>query len=179
MSEIIPDNQSLNQQIKTDMPDVTDVVEIYTDGACKGNPGVGGWGALLEYGGKTLELFGGEVKTTNNRMELIAAIRALQALASLPLSPEACKIRLHTDSQYVQKGINEWIHGWKRNGWRTADKKPVKNEALWKELDSLSQRYPVEWFWVRGHAGHDGNERADGLANRGVESILMSEMDPT
>nr|WP_090579640.1 ribonuclease HI [Nitrosomonas sp. Nm58] len=154
------------------MQDATCVVEIFTDGACKGNPGIGGWGVLLKYQGGAQELFGGEERTTNNRMELLAAIRALQALASLPVLGESCKIQLHTDSQYVQKGISEWIHGWKRKGWRTADRKPVKNEELWRELDQLAQQYQIEWFWVRGHAGHDGNERADELANRGVESVI-------
>ncbi len=142
-----------------------EVVEIYTDGACKGNPGAGGWGALLESGGKTRELFGGEAYTTNNRMELTAVIRALEALRG------ACRVKLHTDSQYVQLGISEWIHQWKKRGWRTADKKPVKNEDLWRRLDELSQQHEIEWRWVRGHDGNVGNERADELANRGVASI--------
>jgi ribonuclease HI len=144
---------------------VSGVVRIYTDGACKGNPGVGGWGALLEMNGREKELFGGEAHTTNNRMELLAVIRALEALK------RRCTVQLHTDSKYVQQGISTWIHGWKKNGWRTADKKPVKNEDLWKELDELSQKHEIEWLWVKGHAGHDGNERADELANRGVESV--------
>jgi len=142
-----------------------DVIEIYTDGACKGNPGVGGWGALLSSGGKTRELFGGELQTTNNRMEMTAVIRALQALK------RRCRVRLHTDSKYVQQGISEWIHAWKKRGWKTADKKPVKNEDLWRELDVLAAQHDIEWLWVKGHAGHDGNERADELANRGVESV--------
>ncbi len=141
------------------------VVKIYTDGACKGNPGVGGWGALLELNGKEKELCGGEPLTTNNRMEMMAVIRALEAL------PCRCNVQLHTDSKYVQQGITEWIHGWKKRGWRTADKKPVKNEDLWKTLDELSQQHDIEWLWVKGHAGHNGNERADALANRGVEMI--------
>ena len=141
------------------------VIEIYTDGACKGNPGVGGWGALLNGGGKTRELFGGEAHTTNNRMELMAVIRALEALK------RRCRVRLHTDSKYVQQGISEWIHAWKKRGWKTADKKPVKNEDLWRELDEIAAKHDVEWLWVKGHAGHDGNERADELANRGVESV--------
>ncbi len=141
------------------------VVKIYTDGACKGNPGAGGWGALLEMNGTEKELFGGEAQTTNNRMELLAVIRALEALK------RRCAVQLHTDSKYVQQGITEWIHGWKKNGWRTAAKKPVKNDDLWKELDELSQKHEIEWLWVKGHAGHNGNERADELANRGVESI--------
>lgn len=142
-----------------------DVVEIYTDGACKGNPGVGGWGALLRSGTEMRELYGGEPLTTNNRMELLAVIRALEALK------RTCKVRLHTDSQYVQLGISKWIHGWKKNGWRTADKKPVKNADLWRELDELAGQHEIEWLWVKGHAGHDGNERADELANLGAASV--------
>jgi ribonuclease HI len=146
----------------------TDVVDIYTDGACKGNPGVGGWGARLESAGKTKEIFGGERLTTNNRMELTAVIRALEALK------RPCKVRLHTDSQYVQLGISKWIRTWKKNGWRTAEKKPVKNAELWRRLDELSSLHDIEWVWVRGHAGHDGNERADELANLGVASVGRS-----
>ena len=141
------------------------LVEIYTDGACKGNPGAGGWGALLEYDGRTRELFGGEAHTTNNRMELTAVIRALEALRG----PR--RVKLHTDSQYVQLGISEWIHDWKKRGWRTAAKKPVKNEDLWRRLDELRQLHDIEWLWVKGHAGHPGNERADELANQGVASL--------
>jgi ribonuclease HI len=174
MSETVLSVQSSNTMTETNKQDAAHVVEIFTDGACKGNPGVGGWGALLEYEGNTWELFGGEESTTNNRMELIAAIRALQALVSLPIPKQSFKVQLHTDSQYLQKGISEWIHGWKKRGWRTADRKPVKNVELWRELDALSQHYLIEWFWVRGHAGHDGNERADELANRGVESVIVS-----
>ena len=139
-------------------------VEIYTDGACKGNPGVGGWGVLLRQGVKSRELHGGEAHTTNNRMELTAVIRALEALK------QRCTVRLHTDSQYVQLGISEWIHDWKRRGWRTAAKKPVKNEDLWRRLDELRNGHDVEWIWVRGHDGDPGNERADELANLGVAS---------
>ena len=142
-----------------------DVVEVYTDGACKGNPGVGGWGALLQHDGKTRELYGGESRTTNNRMEMTAVIRALEALRP------GSRVRLHTDSQYVQQGISEWIHAWKKRGWRTADRKPVKNEDLWRRLDELASEHEVEWLWVRGHTGHPGNERADELANRGVASV--------
>jgi ribonuclease HI len=142
------------------------IVEIYSDGACKGNPGVGGWGALLRMGDTEKELFGGEMNTTNNRMEMNAVI---QALASLT---RPCDVVVYTDSQYVQKGISEWIHGWKARGWRTADKQPVKNEDLWKQLDKLAAGHKVEWRWVKGHAGHPGNERADQLANRGVELAL-------
>ena len=145
---------------------ITDsVVKIYTDGACKGNPGVGGWGALLEINGTEKELFGGERLTTNNRMEMLAVIRALEALT------RRCTVQLHTDSKYVQQGISEWIHGWKKNGWRTSAKKPVKNDDLWKALDALAQQHDIQWLWVKGHAGHHGNERADELANRGVESV--------
>lgn len=140
-------------------------VEIFTDGACKGNPGKGGWGALLVADGKEKEMFGGEANTTNNRMELRAVIEALGALKW------PCEVVLHTDSQYVQKGISEWIHGWKARGWKTAAKEPVKNADLWMELDSARQQHQVEWRWVRGHAGHPGNERADRLANRGVETV--------
>ncbi len=142
------------------------VVDIFTDGACKGNPGPGGWGVLLRYRGHEKEMSGGEPSTTNNRMELMAVIRALESLK------RPCRIRLHTDSQYVQKGISEWIHAWKQRGWKTADRKPVKNEDLWRRLDELAARHDVEWHWVRGHAGHDENERADELANRGVEEVL-------
>ncbi len=144
---------------------MSDVVKIYTDGACKGNPGVGGWGVLLEVNGTEKELFGGERLTTNNRMELLAVIRALEALT------RRCNVQLHTDSKYVQQGITEWIHGWKKNGWRTSARKPVKNDDLWKELDAVSQNHDIEWLWVKGHAGHNGNEKADQLANRGVESM--------
>lgn len=140
-------------------------VEIYTDGACKGNPGPGGWGALLAFGGEERELFGGESLTTNNRMELTAVIEALAALK------RPSRVVLHTDSQYVQKGITEWIRGWKAKGWRTASKQPVKNVDLWMRLDALAAGHQVDWRWVKGHAGHPGNERADALANRGVDSV--------
>jgi ribonuclease HI len=145
---------------------LSDSIEIFTDGACKGNPGVGGWGVLLVHGENEKELFGGELLTTNNRMELTAVIQALSVLK------RSSKVKLHTDSQYVQKGISEWIHGWKRRGWKTADKQPVKNIDLWQQLDELAARHQVEWVWVRGHSGHDGNERADQLANRGVTAVL-------
>ena len=141
------------------------VVEVYTDGACKGNPGPGGWGVLLRYGVRTRELCGGEAHTTNNRMELTAVIRALEALK------RQCRVKLHTDSKYVQQGITAWIHDWKKRGWKTSSKKPVKNEDLWRQLDALAREHEIEWIWVRGHAGHDGNERADELANRGVEQV--------
>ena len=141
-------------------------IEIYADGACKGNPGPGGWGVLLREHGRERELHGGEAATTNNRMELTAVIRALEAL------PTGSRVRLYTDSQYVQKGMTEWIAGWKRRGWRTADKKPVKNVDLWQQLEEAARRHRVEWHWVKGHAGHPENERADALANLGVESVL-------
>ena len=144
---------------------MSEVVEIYTDGACKGNPGAGGWGALLKRGAKTREIHGGEAHTTNNRMELTAVIRALEALG------KGSRVKLHTDSQYVQLGISEWIHAWKRRGWRTADKKPVKNEDLWRRLDELREGHDIEWLWVRGHDGDPGNERADELANLGVIEV--------
>jgi ribonuclease HI len=140
-------------------------VEIYADGACRGNPGPGGWGAILRTNGVERELFGGEPATTNNRMELTAVIRALEALK------RPCSARVYTDSQYVQKGITEWVHAWKRRGWRTADKKPVKNEDLWRRLDDLAREHTLEWHWVRGHSGHAGNERADALANRGIDEM--------
>jgi ribonuclease HI len=139
-------------------------VDVYTDGACKGNPGPGGWGALLRYEGKERELCGGESETTNNRMELVAVIEALSALK------RPCRVRLHTDSRYVQQGITAWIENWKRRGWRTANGKPVKNVDLWRRLDEVAAGHEVQWIWVKGHAGHDGNERADALANRGVET---------
>ena len=145
-----------------------DWVEIYTDGACRGNPGPGGWGALLRTGAHEKELFGGEADTTNNRMELTAVIRALEALK------RPVQVRVHTDSQYVQKGISEWIHNWKRRGWRTADKKPVKNVDLWQQLDALALQHQLEWVWIKGHAGHEENERADQLANRGVETFATT-----
>jgi len=143
-----------------------DKIEIYTDGACKGNPGTGGWGALLVMGDQEKELCGGERDTTNNRMELMAVIEALKALT------RPCEVVLHTDSQYVQKGISEWIHGWKARGWKTAAKAPVKNVDLWQALDAGQARHKMDWRWVKGHAGHQGNERADALANRGVEMAL-------
>lgn len=146
-----------------------EVVEIYTDGACKGNPGPGGWGALLIYKGAEKELWGGEPNTTNNRMELMAAICALIALT------RPCSIRLTTDSQYVMKGIQEWLPNWKKRGWKTASKEPVKNADLWQALDEQVSRHRVEWQWVRGHTGHPGNERADQLANRGVEEARASK----
>jgi len=142
-------------------------VLVFADGACKGNPGPGGWGAILRIGTHEKEIFGGEPQTTNNRMELTAVIRALGALK------RHCDVKVYTDSQYVQKGISEWVPQWKRRGWRTASKKPVKNEDLWRELDELAQQHQVEWHWVRGHAGHVENERADALANRGVQSVSL------
>ena len=143
-------------------------VNIYADGGCRGNPGPGGWGVLLQFGEHEKELWGGEPATTNNRMELTAVIRALESLTP------STNANVHTDSQYVQKGISEWIHNWKRNGWRTADKKPVKNADLWLMLDALAKQHQIRWIWVKGHAGHAGNERADGLANRGIDEWLAS-----
>ena len=140
-----------------------ETVEIFTDGACSGNPGPGGWGVILRCDGQEKELFGFAADTTNNRMELMAVIEALRLLKR----PVA--VAVHTDSQYVQKGITEWIHGWKRRGWRTAGKEPVKNEDLWRQLDDLAARHRVDWHWVKGHAGHAENERADALARRGIE----------
>ena len=138
------------------------VVEIYSDGACRGNPGPGGWGAIVRFNGAEKELLGGEAATTNNRMEMTAVIRALEALE------QPSRVRVYTDSQYVQKGISEWIRSWKRRDWKTADKKPVKNVDLWKRLDQLNAAHKVEWHWVKGHAGHPENERADLLANQGI-----------
>lgn len=149
----------------------TKLVVIHTDGACKGNPGPGGWGATLEYGGVVKELFGGEPDTTNNRMELTAVIEALKALK------RDCDIRLVTDSQYVQKGVETWMDNWKRKNWKTSTGKPVANRDLWEALDRELQSHRVVWEWVRGHQGHVGNERADELANRGVESITLSASD--
>ncbi len=137
-------------------------VIAYTDGACSGNPGPGGWGAVLEWNGRERELSGGEAETTNNRMELMAAIRALEALK------RSCPVKIVTDSEYVMKGITEWMDAWKARGWRTAGKKPVKNRELWERLDKQIQRHDVTWQWVRGHTGHEGNERADRLAREGI-----------
>jgi len=139
-------------------------VTIYTDGACSGNPGPGGWGALLMWQGRIREICGGEAQTTNNRMELMAALQALNCLR------EPCMVELYTDSVYVRNGITNWIEGWKRNGWRTADKKPVKNIELWQSLDIARERHQVDWHWVKGHAGNDYNERADALARKGLEA---------
>lgn len=143
----------------------TDVI-IYADGACRGNPGPGGWGAWLKAGNAERELFGGEKLTTNNRMELTAVIRALSALT------RRCSVTVYTDSAYVKDGITSWIHGWKKRGWKTADNKPVKNAELWTELDRLNAAHDVQWRWVKGHAGDPGNERADQLANRGADSVM-------
>ena len=144
-------------------------VTIHTDGACSGNPGPGGWGAILQWGDKMRELKGGEAHTTNNRMELMAAIMALETLK------RACDVDLHTDSQYLRNGIMTWIHGWKRNGWKTSDKKPVKNVDLWQRLDSALGQHDIKWHWVKGHAGHDLNERADELAREGLAEARAAE----
>ena len=142
------------------------MIKIYTDGSCKGNPGIGGWGALLVHNEQSIEIFDGELETTNNRMELKAVIEALNHATSMNDD-----VQIYTDSSYVQKGIQEWILNWKKNGWRSSNKKPVKNQDLWQKLDTLNSSLKVEWFWVKGHAGHPGNERADFLANEGVKKI--------
>lgn len=144
------------------------LVEIHTDGACRGNPGPGGWGALLRSGEHVRELWGGEPETTNNRMELMAAIQALAALK------RPCRVRLYTDSVYVKNGITQWLADWRRRGWKTAARKPVKNQDLWQQLDEQAARHEVDWRWVKGHAGDPGNERADMLANRGIDQLLVS-----
>jgi ribonuclease HI len=140
-------------------------IVIYTDGACRGNPGLGGWGAWLQYGDHEKELYGGQPDTTNNRMELTAVIRALGSLK------RSCEVTLYTDSEYVHKGMTEWLEGWKRKGWKTSAKKPLKNADLWRELDDLAASQSVDWRWVKGHSGDPGNERADGLANRGIDEL--------
>ena len=147
---------------------MSDHVEIWTDGACSGNPGPGGWGALLVMGDREKEIYGGDPDTTNNRMELQAAIQALNALK------RPCKVKLHTDSTYVKDGLTKWIHAWKRNGWKTAAKKPVKNADLWQALEAAANRHEIQWFWVKGHAGDPGNEKADELARRGADEAKLS-----
>jgi ribonuclease HI len=147
---------------------MTDRVDIFTDGACRGNPGPGGWGAVMRFKGKEKRLYGGDNETTNNRMELLAVIEALEQLTR----PAA--VRVTTDSKYVKQGITEWIHNWKRNGWRTSAKKPVKNSDLWRELDELATKHDVVWDWVKGHSGHPDNELADALANRGIDELAQS-----
>ena len=145
-------------------------VEIYTDGACRGNPGPGGWGVVLRRGAVEKELYGGVSQTTNNQMEMTAVIRALDALT------EPCEVTLYTDSKYVIEGITKWIHGWKRNGWRTAGKQPVKNSEFWQQLDKAAARHSVQWKWVKGHSGHPENERADQLANRGIDELQQGTL---
>lgn len=145
------------------------ILEIWTDGACKGNPGLGGWGAYLKFGRHTKEICGGALETTNNQMELTAVIEALRILN------RPCELIIHTDSAYVKNGMNEWIAGWKRQGWRTASRKPVKNVELWQELDQLSQKHTIHWRWIKGHAGDPGNEKADELANKGCEITLKAQ----
>lgn len=144
---------------------MSEIVEMYTDGACRGNPGPGGWGVVLRYKGKEKTLHGGEAETTNNRMELMAAISGLESLT------RPCQVHLTTDSKYVMQGITEWISGWKRNGWKNSAKKPVKNADLWQRLDQARERHQVEWMWVKGHSGHPENERADALANQGIDEL--------
>ncbi len=144
---------------------MSEVVEVFTDGACRGNPGPGGWGAILRCKGKEKELFGGEAETTNNRMEMMAAIMALESLS------RPCQVALTTDSKYVLQGITEWIVGWKKRGWKNSAKQPVKNVDLWQRLDEVNAKHEVEWHWVKGHSGHDENERADALANRGIDEL--------
>ena len=148
----------------------SNIVEIYTDGACRGNPGDGGWGAFLSYGENCKEIFGGEKNTTNNRMELMAAIKALEALK------RPCKAKIHTDSTYVKNGVTEWMPSWKENNWRTKSRKPVKNQDLWQQLDQQVDRHQLEWVWVKAHVGIEGNEKADQLANRGIDEMLAGEL---
>jgi ribonuclease HI len=155
----------LTEQAATEQPATAGRVVIHTDGACSGNPGPGGWGAILEWGDRRREMKGGEAHTTNNRMELTAAISALEALK------RPCDVDLHTDSEYLRQGITSWIRGWKRNGWKTADRKPVKNADLWQRLEAAVSRHTVRWHWVRGHSGHDLNERADELAREAIAEI--------
>jgi ribonuclease HI len=168
-SAIIPASVDAEYNKRNNDRQMTSNVLIYTDGACRGNPGPGGWGAVLISGGHERELCGGELSTTNNRMELMAAIEALRALK------RPCKVELHTDSQYLRTGITEWLAGWKAKGWRTAAKTPVKNEDLWRALDEARLRHEVDWRWVKGHAGHELNERADALARRGMLQLLGEE----
>jgi ribonuclease HI len=144
---------------------MSESVVIYTDGACRGNPGPGGWGAVLLYHENTREIYGGEQQTTNNRMELMAAIMALESLK------KSCKVHLNTDSKYVLKGITEWMDNWKARGWKTASKKPVKNEDLWRKLDAAIERHDIKWQWVKGHSGNAGNDLADRLANQGIDEL--------
>lgn len=158
----LPDPEAADASNSAELP----FVEMWTDGACRGNPGVGGWGAWMRSGDHERELFGGQPSTTNNRMELTAVIEGLSALT------RRCRVVVHVDSNYVKNGIERWLAGWKRNGWRTAAKQPVKNAELWQHLDAVAARHEVSWRWVRGHSGDPGNERADALANRGVESVL-------
>jgi len=148
---------------------MTDFVIIYTDGACRGNPGPGGWGVILSYKGNVKEFYGGDPETTNNRMELMAAIQALETLT------KPCFVQLNTDSKYVMQGITEWISNWKKRGWKTASRTPVKNEDLWRRLDAAIQRHNIEWFWVKGHSGHAENDRADELANLGIDSLTSNQ----
>jgi ribonuclease HI len=147
------------------MENMTDRVTIYTDGACRGNPGMGGWGAILSYKTHVKEIYGGDLNTTNNRMELMAAIQALEVLT------KPCLVTLNIDSKYVLQGLTEWLPNWKKRGWKTASKAPVKNEDLWRRLDSACQRHTIQWQWIKGHSGNQGNERADTLANCGIDNL--------
>lgn len=156
---------SASRFVESSLPAVT----IYTDGGCRGNPGPGGWGALMVYGRHRKPLKGGEPNTTNNRMELMAAIQALRAL------DRPCRVALWTDSQYLRKGITEWIHGWQKRGWKTASKQPVKNAELWRELLAETQRHRIEWHWVKGHSGHEGNEAADRLVNEAIDEVIATK----
>ncbi len=149
------------------MPEIKPEILIYTDGACRGNPGPGGWAAVLESGLHYKEIYGGDLNTTNNRMELVATIEALKSIKT----PDS-RIKLYTDSVYVKNGVTQWIKNWKKNGWKTAAKKPVKNMDLWLLLDEIQQRHDIEWFWIKGHAGHPGNEKADQLANRAIDELI-------
>lgn len=148
---------------------MSQVVKMFTDGACKGNPGPGGWGTWMLYGEHEKEMFGGELNTTNNRMELMAAIKGLEALS------RPCSVELTTDSEYLRKGVLEWMAGWKKRGWKTASRQPVKNQDLWIRLDEAIANHDISWHWVKGHSGHPGNEKADSLANKGVESVMGSK----
>lgn len=164
---LLPESINALELLSKLPPDSLPAVDIYTDGACSGNPGPGGWGAIIEYQAATTDLSGGDSLTTNNRMEMSAAIQALQAL------PLRCQVTLYTDSMYLRDGVSRWMENWKKNGWKTADKKPVKNQDLWLELDNLLKQHDISWQWVKGHAGHPQNERADALARNAIIAVQM------